>query len=476
MHVLTAVILSTCALGGAPSGELLDFTANWCGPCQQMGPIVDRLHRQGYPVRKVDIDENRELARKYNISSIPAFVLVINGKVVDQQVGAQSERDLLQMLARIPKATPEFERKAPDAPLLVEKSPGGGSRTVVIPTNHPNWKPAAQPNRGILPHLFGRRGNDAPDFAQSGKIPDDKVRAKLDDQPLTVEEILTREPLQASIRIRIIDQEGTNLGSGTIIQSKTGHTVILTCGHIFRNFQEDSLVEIDVFQGGQKETFVGKHIQHDLKLDLGLISIATDNPLPFAQVASGQYEVEKGGAVVSVGCGQGNNPTEQKHLVTWLNRYKGPSNIECTGVPVQGRSGGGLFNKEGEVVGVCMAADEQGRRGLYVGLPAVQGFLKSCGLEELLKEGLSPDAEFDDQSDTVLAESNPKQPALRGVAALQAALGDDGQGVICVVKSQKNTQRGDRVIILSGRTTAERIETADVLTNSGRLRTTTMEK
>jgi hypothetical protein len=270
--------------------------------------------------------------------------------------------------------------------------------------------------------------------------------------------------MQASIRIRISDQSGTNVGSGTVIQSKTGHTLILTCGHIFRNFDNQSLVEVDVFQGGKKETFVGKHIQHDLNLDLGLMSIASDNPLPFAQVASGSYQVEKGAAVISVGCGGGNNPSQQKHLVTQLNRYKGPATIECTGVPVQGRSGGGLFNQQGEVVGVCMAADEKGRRGLYVGLPAVQGFLKSSGLMELLKEGVSPDvqdSEVDEQSESLLTDQahEPAQPALKGVAALQAALGKDADGVVCVVKSERNSFRGQRIVVMTANNATEPVET-----------------
>lgn len=471
MHVLTAVILTTCAIGGAPQGELLDFTAPWCGPCQQMAPIVDRLHRQGHAIRKVDFDQNRELARKYQIETIPAFVLVVNGKVVERSVGQQSERALLAMLAKIPKAEPDFPQPRQDQPLLAS-----APREAGVAARSATWNPTPPPRRTIFGFpTFG--GNRTPAVTQVAAVsPPSKnsppvVRAKLSDEPLVEGDILTRDPMLASIRIRITDNGGVNLGSGTIVESKVGQTLILTCGHIFRNSQPDSLVEVDVFANGKKETFVGKAVRHNLKVDLGLISIPTDNPLPFAQVASGRYQVAKGAGVQSVGCGQGNLPTLQKHVVTQVNRYEGPSNIECTGLPVQGRSGGGLFNQQGEVIGICMAAVSADHRGLYVGLPAIHGFLKDCDLLRLLRNGISPDAESiptdkesiptdeesiptDEESPLVEAEpakATPATPAPRGLAALQAALGDDAEGVVCLIRSDKSMQKRQRVVVLSGK-------------------------
>lgn len=463
MHAFTAVLFCAFAVGAAPNGELLDFTAKWCGPCQQMAPIVDRLHRQGFPVRKVDIDENRELARKFGIQGIPAFVLVVNGRVVEQTTGLQSEAQLRQMLGRIPKAptVPEFDSSKAVSPLLVENRVSATREVVTMVSSQPagnrvstaaQTKPQAAPRRGLLG--LNLLGGVAKSETPAKKSTPAVVRANLDDQPLIDGDILTQDPLSASTRLRISDKEGINLGSGTIIESKVGQTLILTCGHIFRHIQPDSTIEVDVFVNGQVETFVGKAVRHELEADLGLISIPTDNPLPFSGISDAEHKAVKGSAVQSVGCGQGNKPTLQKHVVTQINRYAGPENIECTGVPVQGRSGGGLFNTRGQLVGICMAADTKERRGLYVGLTEIRKFLHQCGMQRVLPklDGEVESPELERDPDTLLVDSDAESKPVRGLAALQAVM-DRGntEDIVCLVRSARSTQAGQKVVVLSAK-------------------------
>ncbi len=70
---------------------LVDFAAVWCGPCQMMGPIMEKLavdYTGKAKIAKVDIDESAALAQKYQIMSVPALLFFKGGKVVDQVVGA----------------------------------------------------------------------------------------------------------------------------------------------------------------------------------------------------------------------------------------------------------------------------------------------------------------------------------------------------------------------------------------------------
>ncbi|MCD8133150.1 MAG: thioredoxin [Clostridiales bacterium] len=79
---------------------LLDFWASWCGPCRMVSPIVDEIasERPDVKVGKINVDEQPELAAQFRVMSIPTLVVVKNGKVVNQAVGARPKSQILALL------------------------------------------------------------------------------------------------------------------------------------------------------------------------------------------------------------------------------------------------------------------------------------------------------------------------------------------------------------------------------------------
>ena len=79
---------------------LLDFWADWCGPCRRVGPALEEIaaERPDIKVGKINVDEQPELAAQFQIMSIPALMVVRNGEVVNSAVGAMPKKQILDLL------------------------------------------------------------------------------------------------------------------------------------------------------------------------------------------------------------------------------------------------------------------------------------------------------------------------------------------------------------------------------------------
>ncbi len=399
MLFIPAMVISALTAGAAPGGMVLDFSAKWCGPCQEMSPLVSSLERRGFPIRKVDVDCEPQLAAKYHITNIPAFVLIIDGREVTRIIGKTTENELRRLMDQIPRVVAPPQRET----ILV-----ANTRVSLGESQEPQAKaaPPAEPARG----LFQRFTRAAEEPAKPAARPA-LVRAKLGDAPPPAGTTAAGDPVAVSTRIRVRDAQGENFGSGTVVFSQAGRTIVLTCGHIFRNFGQSSSIEVDLFSRGQIETFVGQLIGFEVDADVGLIAIPTAEPIRTCRVAPPTLKITRGMQVVSVGCGGGDEPTARRIQITALNRYLGPDNLECSDVPVQGRSGGGLFTANGEfVIGVCTAADPRDQRGLYAGLKAVHDILDRYRLSHLYRGGSATDRQL------FAATSNPAAPPPAQVA------------------------------------------------------------
>jgi len=84
----------------SPKTVLLDFYADWCGPCRMVSPLVDEIAEEHpeYLVGKINVDDDPELAEKYGVASIPNLVVLKNGEVASQSAGARPKNQILALL------------------------------------------------------------------------------------------------------------------------------------------------------------------------------------------------------------------------------------------------------------------------------------------------------------------------------------------------------------------------------------------
>jgi hypothetical protein len=228
-----------------------------------------------------------------------------------------------------------------------------------------------------------RVNGQSPDTPPPQREPEDK---SADASPLPQQ--LNSKLLSSSVRLTLDDAQSRSHGTGTVIDAREGEALVITCGHLFRDSKGKAPVTVELYEAGPQgvrvvETVQGTVVCYNLDRDVAFVSIRPTRPVCVASVAPQRTPVSKGDLAASVGCSNGQDPTVLATRITWLDRYQGPPNIEASGAPVVGRSGGGLFNEQGQLVGVCFAADYEGNRGLYAGLESIHDELSRLGLEDV---------------------------------------------------------------------------------------------
>jgi len=369
---------------------LLDFHAEWCGPCQKVRKAVQQLTREGYPIRSIDIDQDPELARRYQVKGVPTFIVVDgSGRELDRTSGLQPAADL----ARFYNAAADKARPAADS---------GTS----------------------LKSRRGSRGNDDGDDTDPGGQRDDQDRPG---EPAQTS-FTNPKPWKTVVRIRVIGAHSTGFGSGTVISSTPEDSIILTCAHIFKleGRKQVSAAEfprrimIDLFDGNLQgsrvhflESVEGKAVDYDLTRDVGLIRIRPGRRLPASRVVPAHWEPKSRMGVLTVGCSEGNDATvwntviNRSRIQNFLSGNPSYEAVECDVAPKQGRSGGGLYTQDGYIVGVCNFAEPQGNHGLYATPRSIYYLLDRNKLAALYAPVRRPPA-------NMLADGRPGSQPRRG--------------------------------------------------------------
>jgi thioredoxin len=386
MLSLQAAVLAIASLATGDT-ILLDFYADWCGPCRQMGPTIEQLVAQGYPVRKVNVDQQRQLAAQYQVQGIPCFVLLVDGREADRLVGAASSDSLKRMFQKAGVAPGQQPQRTAGENLASDPArttPAAGRRLDSFIQEargtQPSVAPAAAATAIPLAGVSTSAPVGAPAAPPSGASGDPRVAA---DGSIRAN---VNDLLAASVRLRIEDATGHSCGSGTIIDVRGDQALILTCGHVFRDSAGKGRISVDMFGPGAPRGIDAQVVGYDLDRDVGLISFRPGVPVKPARLAPSGFRVQRGEAVVSIGCDNGSEPSARVSRVSAIDKYLGPPNLEVSGQPVQGRSGGGLFNADGCLIGVCNAADPSDNEGLYAASASIQAILDREGLSAVYRQ------------------------------------------------------------------------------------------
>ncbi len=458
MSTASALIL-TLALAANSDVVLLDFSAQWCGPCRVMEPAVERLVTAGYPVRKIDVDRNAKTASRFRVTNVPCFVMLVNGQEVDRVTGAVSYDRLLQMYGKarvrpIQVATGNARSAASDRP-LASRGSTAGTHGKLVRAQSPDGP--SEPDRQPPSSSFSSTARHAQTTRHTTNAP-----------PAGIDPSAVRAAFQATVRLKVEDPQGSGFGTGTIIDSHGDEALVVTCGHLFRESAGKGVIHVDLFSNGQPRTVPGQLISYDLERDIALVSITPGQAVVPVKVAASGRGIARNVPVFSIGCDKGAAPSVRESQVTAIDRYLGPPNIEVAGQPIDGRSGGGLFSADGRLIGICNAADPADDEGIYAGLPTIHWELDRIGQRRIYASTAPAAGAPGMVAQASAAATAPRQPSAaqaspptmpdRMVVPTVASQVshtappidrmDPDTEVICIIRSRNDPQGQQRLLVL----------------------------
>jgi thiol-disulfide isomerase/thioredoxin len=405
---------------------LLEFTTQNCGPCRRMRPVVQRLAAEGYAVREVDASSHPQAADQYRVDQFPTFLVLVDGQEYARLVGGTTHPQLVEMIHRataIAAQQAQQRQQADQGPPVAFVNSGAETANPFAQAPQPMPGRVTQlGNQQVTPAVASAAAPNPFATASATSYGPPPVQNPAASTPASTNQSVaanvsaeSAKLVDATVRLSIADAAGKSTGTGTIIDARQGKALVLTCGHLFRESKGQGVVDVTLFRNGpQGAEPIGSAqaqvIDFDLDRDLALICFETSSPVAVTPVAPRGTALGVNSPATSVGCGHGANPTPWETRITAVNRYQGHPNVEAARAPEEGRSGGGLFNPAGQLIGVCFAADPQGNEGLYASLDSIYQKLDALNLTATLQtpaENMAQQVAATPQAQQLAAASAP---------------------------------------------------------------------
>jgi thiol-disulfide isomerase/thioredoxin len=424
-------------------GLVLYFQSEQCPPCRQLDPLLLDYASRGWDIRKVEAPRQLDLARQYRIENLPTLVLISGGREVDRIVGLVSQRQLDERMQRLQAR----QRLQPPASSSVRQSTNQGSAQQSVPVARNagpvirGQSPAMATTQASLAASASRRGaadgypllseQDTTSEFAAGESPNayPNHSAAQQAQPVQSLQSSIERATDATVRIKVEESNTIAYGTGTIVATHGQEALVLTCGHLFRDMLPGSHLKVELFAGTPRQTTVVAQLI-DFKAekeDIGLLSFRLPMAIEPVSILPRSEKVSVGQQVFSVGCDHGNDPTRRDTRITHVNRYLGPSNIEIEGAPAVGRSGGGLFDAQGRLIGVCNAACNQDNEGIYAASEVIYEQLARLNLNHLFDSKMAANSSSRSESLSQPPEKTNPNPVPSQVPTVLASQQTRGQ-------------------------------------------------
>lgn len=345
--------LLTAQDAAANRPHLYFFTNHGCAPCRQVEPGIEALTREGYPVTTIFLNQQPDMARRFSVDRTPTVVLVSNNKIVGRHAGIIDGVTLKQWFAAV------------------------GVKSGKVFTNQEGGTKVKLADQG-RPERFASRESVGETFVRTATMHKGT--------PNPGNEVEQRA-MDATIRLKVEDPEGISCATGTVIHGHNGEYLLMTCGHVFRESGGKGEITAEFgFENGELETAPGQLIAYDAKArDVALVAIRTNRKLTPVSIADKSCSVDRGQKIFSIGCDRGDDPTIRHSQIKNRAAYDGAIKYDIYGRPVDGRSGGGLFNENGDLIGICNAAAVEVDEGIYTALETMHWQIAQVNLEHLFQ-------------------------------------------------------------------------------------------